>query len=266
MVPRYAGPADLRPAAAHRRGQPGRRRRARRALRQRRQLPARRAVRPRRTSASPRGCCGPTTRRWQRLPVRDAPGGRRRRPGGQPVQHRRGHHRHRARGPGPARARRRSCSPWAATTPSRCRCCAPWPRAHGPVAVVHFDAHLDTWDTYFGAAVHARHAVPPGRRGGPAGPVRLPARRASAARCTAPPTSTERHRAGLPDRVARPRSSTWAWPAWSSASATRVGDRPVYVSVDIDVLDPAHAPGTGTPEAGGLTAGSCWPRCARSPG
>jgi agmatinase len=34
----------------------------------------------------------------------------------------------------------------------------------------------------------------------------------------------------------------------------RVGDRPVYVSVDIDVLDPAHAPGTGTPEAGGLTS------------
>ena len=33
----------------------------------------------------------------------------------------------------------------------------------------------------------------------------------------------------------------------------RVGDRPVYVSVDIDVLDPAHAPGTGTPEPGGLT-------------
>jgi agmatinase len=32
----------------------------------------------------------------------------------------------------------------------------------------------------------------------------------------------------------------------------RVGDAPVYVSVDIDVLDPAHAPGTGTPEAGGL--------------
>ena len=34
----------------------------------------------------------------------------------------------------------------------------------------------------------------------------------------------------------------------------RIGDRPVYVSVDIDVLDPAHAPGTGTPEAGGLTS------------
>jgi agmatinase len=34
----------------------------------------------------------------------------------------------------------------------------------------------------------------------------------------------------------------------------RVGDAPIYVSVDIDVLDPAHAPGTGTPEAGGLTS------------
>jgi agmatinase len=34
----------------------------------------------------------------------------------------------------------------------------------------------------------------------------------------------------------------------------RIGDAPVYVSVDIDVLDPAHAPGTGTPEAGGLTS------------
>jgi agmatinase len=34
----------------------------------------------------------------------------------------------------------------------------------------------------------------------------------------------------------------------------RVGDLPVYVSIDVDVMDPAHAPGTGTPEAGGLTS------------
>jgi len=34
----------------------------------------------------------------------------------------------------------------------------------------------------------------------------------------------------------------------------RVGDAPLYLSIDIDVLDPAHAPGTGTPEAGGLTS------------
>ena len=33
-----------------------------------------------------------------------------------------------------------------------------------------------------------------------------------------------------------------------------MGRGPVYVSIDIDVLDPAHAPGTGTPEAGGMTS------------
>lgn len=35
---------------------------------------------------------------------------------------------------------------------------------------------------------------------------------------------------------------------------SRLGAGPVYVSVDIDVLDPAHAPGTGTPEPAGLTS------------
>ena len=39
---------------------------------------------------------------------------------------------------------------WAATTPSRCPAPGDHP-LHGPIAVLHFDAHLDTWDTYFGA-------------------------------------------------------------------------------------------------------------------
>ena len=34
----------------------------------------------------------------------------------------------------------------------------------------------------------------------------------------------------------------------------RVGDHPLYLSIDIDVLDPAHAPGTGTPEIAGMTS------------
>jgi len=34
----------------------------------------------------------------------------------------------------------------------------------------------------------------------------------------------------------------------------RIGDAPLYVSIDIDVLDPGFAPGTGTPEAGGMTS------------
>ena len=40
----------------------------------------------------------------------------------------------------------------------------------------------------------------------------------------------------------------------AEAIRERVGDWPMYASIDIDVLDPAHAPGTGTPEAGGLTS------------
>jgi agmatinase len=43
-------------------------------------------------------------------------------------------------------------------------------------------------------------------------------------------------------------------PAVVQALRERVGDRPLYVSIDIDCLDPAHAPGTGTPEAGGMTS------------
>ncbi len=43
-------------------------------------------------------------------------------------------------------------------------------------------------------------------------------------------------------------------PGTIDAVLDRVGDHPVYLSVDIDVLDPSFAPGTGTPEAGGLTS------------
>ncbi|MDA8314870.1 MAG: arginase family protein, partial [Actinomycetota bacterium] len=42
--------------------------------------------------------------------------------------------------------------------------------------------------------------------------------------------------------------------AVGDAVHARVATAPVYVSVDVDVLDPAHAPGTGTPEPGGLSS------------
>ncbi len=123
---------------------------------------------------------------------------------------------------------------------------------HGPVAVVHFDAHLDTWDTYFGAAY--THGTP-FRRASEEGVldktgclhvgIRGPLYGGDDLRDDAalgfqvlPATDVER--LGTPGMI--------------EAIARRVGDRPVYVSVDIDVLDPAFAPGTGTPEAGGLTS------------
>jgi agmatinase len=55
-------------------------------------------------------------------------------------------------------------------------------------------------------------------------------------------------------RLARSRTA-WSSPDLSLPTRVRqqIGDRPVYVSIDIDVLDPAHAPGTGCPEPGGVT-------------
>ena len=123
---------------------------------------------------------------------------------------------------------------------------------HGPLAVVHFDAHLDTWDTYFGAAyTHGtpfRRAAEEGlldRSGclhvGIRGPlyseVDLTADSELGFVVISAPDLDDVGVGGVTERIRE-----------------RVQDRPVYVSVDIDVLDPAHAPGTGTPEAGGLSS------------
>jgi agmatinase len=125
-------------------------------------------------------------------------------------------------------------------------------RRHGPLALVHFDAHLDTWDTYFGQRY--THGTP-FRRAWEEGlllrdhsmhvGLRGPLYDGSdltddTAMGFAQVTTDEVAELGVATVVERIR--------------TRVGTAPVYVSVDIDVLDPAHAPGTGTPEAGGLTS------------
>jgi agmatinase len=123
-------------------------------------------------------------------------------------------------------------------------------RRHGPVAVVHFDAHLDTWDTYFGAAT--THGTPFRRASeeglldlsgcmhvGIRGPLYGAADLAEDAELGFQTVhAREMEDLGTRGVVERIRE--------------RVQERPVYVSVDIDVLDPAFAPGTGTPESGGL--------------
>ena len=125
-------------------------------------------------------------------------------------------------------------------------------RRFGPIAVVHFDAHLDTWDTYFDAPV--THGTPFRRAAeegllkagscvhiGTRGPLY------SAEDLTDDTglgflaiTSPQVGERGIADTLAR--------------VSERAGGAPVYVSVDIDVLDPAFAPGTGTPEPGGLSS------------
>lgn len=122
---------------------------------------------------------------------------------------------------------------------------------HGPIALVHFDAHLDTWDTYFGAPyTHGtpfRRAFEEGLLAadrsihvGIRGPLYSTGDLAEdAAMGFAVISTSDVARAGVDAAVARIRE--------------RVGEAPLYLSVDIDALDPAHAPGTGTPEPGGLT-------------
>ncbi len=64
-------------------------------------------------------------------------------------------------------------------------------------------------------------------------------------------------RSGTRDEVAFAREHTHPFlpVAAVAAVAGKLGSRPVYLSLDIDVVDPAFAPGTGTPEPGGATAG-----------
>lgn len=125
-------------------------------------------------------------------------------------------------------------------------------RIHGPVAMLHFDAHLDTWDTYFGAAY--THGTP-FRRAFEEGLLDTDA------------LSHVGTRGPLYGKQDLEDDERFGFGIVSSADIyrrgadavvqqlrERIGDRPLYISIDIDVLDPAHAPGTGTPEAGGMTS------------
>ncbi len=122
-------------------------------------------------------------------------------------------------------------------------------RKHGPLGLVHFDAHVDTWAENYGAPVthgtNFRIAIDEGL----VDPQRM-------------------IQIGIRCRVD---AATWQWtldqgvtivtaedvhlstPAVIADQAMKVvGDGKTYLTFDIDALDPSNAPGTGTPEVGGL--------------
>ena len=124
-------------------------------------------------------------------------------------------------------------------------------RQYGKVALVHFDSHYDTWSEYFGKQYnhgtpfyHAaneglldlEHSIQVGIRGGMYNTEDV---------LTSPQlgfevlTAAEGHRIGN-DEIAR-------------RIRQRVGDAKVFLTFDVDFLDPAFAPGTGTPEVGGFS-------------
>ncbi|HXX39901.1 MAG TPA: agmatinase [bacterium] len=124
-------------------------------------------------------------------------------------------------------------------------------RAHGPVALVHFDSHQDMWDQYFGNryfhGAPFRRAIEEGLYDpnaavqlGIRGPVYGPEDFAFGdAHGITVVRAEEIHRCGT-DAALEP--------------VRRLEGRKVYVSFDIDSVDPAFAPGTGTPEVGGLSS------------
>jgi agmatinase len=125
-------------------------------------------------------------------------------------------------------------------------------RRHGPLALVHFDAHLDTWDTYFGQRY--THGTP-FRRAFEEGLLLRERSIHVGLRGPLYADSDLSEDAGMGfAQITTDDVATRGTAPVVQRVLTRVGDAPVYVSVDIDVLDPAHAPGTGTPEAGGLTS------------
>jgi agmatinase len=123
---------------------------------------------------------------------------------------------------------------------------------HGPISVVHFDAHLDTWDSYFGAdythGTTFRRASEEGLLD-PEGCMHIGIR----GPLYAAKDLTDDKALGF-QIFSSVEFQDLGVNAAIEKMKTRVGNRPLYISIDIDVLDPAHAPGTGTPEAGGLTS------------
>jgi len=123
---------------------------------------------------------------------------------------------------------------------------------HGPISVVHFDAHLDTWDSYFGAdythGTTFRRASEEGLLD-PEGCMHIGIR----GPLYAAKDLTDDKALGFQIFSSVEFQDLGVGAAIEKMKA-RVGKRPMYISIDIDVLDPAHAPGTGTPEAGGLTS------------
>lgn len=125
---------------------------------------------------------------------------------------------------------------------------------HGPLALLHFDAHCDTWRDHFGepsghgtwtyeaiaeGLVSAPHTVQIGLRSSGARAAREYVQDQGGLILTARQLRGK-DGAGLLPQVAQIRQ--------------RLGDRPCYLTLDIDCLDPAFAPGTGTPEPGGMAS------------
>ncbi len=123
---------------------------------------------------------------------------------------------------------------------------------HGPVALVHYDAHTDTYDEYFGqrythgttfrraieeGLIDTEHSVQLGQRGSLYGERDWQYSRDAGLEIIPWEDVVAQGRAAVAERV-----------------KARVGQTKAFFSFDVDFVDPAYAPGTGTIEIGGPTS------------
>ena len=125
---------------------------------------------------------------------------------------------------------------------------------HGALALVHFDAHCDTWQDHFGEpSGHGTWTYEAMAEGliSPAHTVQI-GLRSSGERAA---REYVQDQGGLIFTARQLRGLDGAALALVLATVLeRIGQRPCYLTLDIDCLDPAFAPGTGTPEPGGLSS------------
>ena len=124
--------------------------------------------------------------------------------------------------------------------------------SNGPVGLIHVDAHTDTWDEFMGS--HYTHGAPFRRAVeegliDPLRTIQIGIRGAQNSTEGWDYSASSGMRVVFMDEVSRVGVEAVAKEAMRT-----VGDRPTYLSFDIDSIDPAFAPGTGTPEVGGLTS------------
>ena len=120
---------------------------------------------------------------------------------------------------------------------------------HGPLALVHLDAHADVWDAYYGLRYFHGTVF---RRAVEEGLVEASCSLQAGMRGTL-------YGSGDEDEPGRFGYRALPWPElkeltpqqYGDLVRERVGDMPAFLSFDIDFVDPAFAPGTGTPEVGG---------------
>jgi agmatinase len=124
--------------------------------------------------------------------------------------------------------------------------------AHGPVAVVLLDAHADTWDAYYGERYFHGTVF---RRAAEEGVVAPERSLLAGMRGSLYSDEDLGSARGLGfDVIMGDELCRMPPEKYARRVRDRIGNGPAYLSFDIDVVDPAFAPATGTPEVGGLTS------------